>query len=179
MIKSKADYIEYLKADNEANHIGKSIHKKYMITWKYIKCLRKLEYVVNCKTGIIAKIEQSWFKFKLYKLSVKSGLTIPMNTFGKGLYIAHHGSVVVNPTARFGEYCVIQNGVNISNDVVGGNHIYLGAGAKLMIGVHLAHDIIVGANAVVTSDFTTPNIVVAGIPAKKISDEGFKNRQSI
>lgn len=115
----------------------------------------------------------------MYKLSVKSGLTIPANTFGKGLYIAHHGAVIVNPTARFGDYCVIQNGVNISEKVNGGNHIYLGTGAKILIGVCLPDDVIVGANAVVTKSVETPNVVVAGVPAKKISDNGYRNRLSV
>ena len=56
---------------------------------------------------------------------------------------------------------------------VGG--IYLGAGAKLLIGVHLADNIIVGANAVVTKSFEENNIVIAGIPAKKISNKGTKS----
>lgn len=53
--------------------------------------------------------------------------------------------------------------------------IYLGAGAKLLIGVHLADNIIVGANAVVTKSFFEQNIVIAGIPANKISDRGTKS----
>ena len=53
-----------------------------------------------------------------------------------------------------------------------GGGVYLGAGAKLLIGVHLADNIIVGANAVVTKSFKENNIVIAGIPAKKISNKG-------
>ena len=179
MISSKQDYKNYILADKKANHINDFYHNRLMITWKYLKCMRRLEYMVNCKHGFLAKISITWLKFRLYKLSVKSGLTIPANTFGKGLYIAHHGAVIVNPTARFGDYCVIQNGVNISEKVNGGNHIYLGTGAKILIGVCLPDDVIVGANAVVTKSVETPNIVVAGIPAKKISDNGYRNRLSV
>lgn len=53
--------------------------------------------------------------------------------------------------------------------------IYLGAGSKLLIGVNLADNIIVGANAVVTKSFNEPNIVLAGIPARKISEKGMKS----
>ena len=56
---------------------------------------------------------------------------------------------------------------------VGG--IYLGAGSKLLIGVNLADNIIVGANAVVTKSFNEPNIVLAGIPARKIYEKGMKS----
>ena len=44
-----------------------------------------------------------------------------------------------------------------------------------MIGVHLAENVIVGANAVVTKSFEEANIVIAGIPAKKISDKGMNS----
>ena len=179
MIQNKEEYKEFLESDKKANHITQNIHKRLMITWKYIKCMRKLEYISNCKLGIINKIIINYYKYKLYRLSVKSGITIPINTFGKGLYIAHHGAIVVNPSAHFGDNCVIQNGVNISEKVTGGNHIYLGAGAKLMIGVTIADNVIVGANAVVTKSIEETNIVVAGIPAKKISDKGFENRISV
>ena len=53
--------------------------------------------------------------------------------------------------------------------------IYLEAGSKIMIGVHLAENIIVGANAVVTKSVNEPNIVLAGIPARKISEKGMKS----
>ena len=41
-----------------------------------------------------------------------------------------------------------------------------------MIGVNIKTGTIVGANAVVTKSFDEENIVVAGIPAKKISNNG-------
>lgn len=53
--------------------------------------------------------------------------------------------------------------------------VYLGAGSKLLIGVNLADNIIVGTNAVVTKSFNELNIVIAGIPARKISDKGTKS----
>jgi serine O-acetyltransferase len=115
----------------------------------------------------------------LRRLSALTGITIPPNTFGYGVYIPHWGSIVVNGTARFGNNCVIQSGVNISENVVGGDHVYIGAGAKILSDVHIADDVIIGANAVVTKDISTPNVVVAGIPARIISNNGFKNRIKI
>lgn len=115
------------------------------------------------------------YRRRLLALSERLGITIGPNCFGKGLYIPHYGSIVVNGTAKFGDNCIIQNGVNVSEGVVCGGGIYLGAGAKLLIGVHLADNIIVGANAVVTKSFEENNIVIAGIPAKKISNKGTKS----
>ena len=48
-----------------------------------------------------------------------------------------------------------------------------------MIGVHIADYTIVGANAVVTKSFDEENVVLAGIPAKIISNKGYKNRTII
>ena len=109
----------------------------------------------------------------LYKLSIKTGITIGINSFDKGLYILHYGCIVVNGTARFGDNCVVQCGVNVSSDVIGGNHCYLGTGCKLMIRISIGNDTIVGANAVVTKSFDEDNIVIAGVPAEKISNKGF------
>lgn len=64
--------------------------------------------------------------------------------------------------------------------MIGCNEIYLGTGCKIMIGVQLNDGIIVGANAVVTKSFLEPNIVLAGIPAKKISNKGiYSGREKI
>lgn len=48
MIQSKADYKEYLKADEKANSF--SFPTKYVnVVRKYLRCLRKIEYLTNCK----------------------------------------------------------------------------------------------------------------------------------
>ncbi len=119
-------------------------------------------------------------KLILHRLSVKTGITIGPNTFGKGLRIPHYGCIVVNSSARFGSNCVVQCGVNISEGVKGGNHCYLGAGCKLMIDSRIGNDVIVGANAVVTKQFEDDNIVLAGVPAKILSHRGYADgRKSI
>lgn len=185
MIKSKQDYREYVAADNAANHVPGYCRCSMLCrilglyNVQYLRCLRRLEYVQNCKTGIVRKIESKLLGRRLRKLSVMTGITIPPHTFGKGLYIPHWGSIVVNGSARFGDHCVIQSGVNVSEGVTGGRHIYLSAGAKVLIGVHIADDVIVGANAVLTHDVPEPNVVVAGIPARKISDRGFRDRDKV
>ena len=61
----------------------------------------------------------------------------------------------------------------------GGQHCYLGAGAKILIGVHLGNHTIVGANAVVTKSFDEENVVLAGVPARIISHKGFKDRKNV
>ena len=75
--------------------------------FRYLRVLRKLEYAINTKH----KLLKIYYQNRLYKLSVKSGISIRPNNFGKGLRIPHYGTIVVNMSARFGDYCVVQCGV--------------------------------------------------------------------
>ena len=52
-----------------------------------------------------------------------------------------------------------------------GNRVFVGPGAKILGPVHLADDVAVGANAVVTKDLDDRAVAV-GIPAKVMSHEG-------
>lgn len=170
MIKNKKDYVDFLRADKKANKFGKLCFLSPI--YRYLRLLRMAEYYYNCNKLLKPLV---YFLFK--HESIKNGITIGLNCFGKGLYIPHYGCIVVNSNARFGADCVIQCGTNVSDKVVGGNHIYLGAGAKILTGVKIANDVIVGANAVVTKSIHEENTVWAGIPAKKISDKGFASNR--
>lgn len=180
MIQSKQDYKEYIEYDREANKIS-GIASKMRITWKYLKKLRRYEYALNClsQNNIFFRIYTYWCRYNFHNTSVKSGIQIPPNVFGKGLYIPHYGTIVVNSTSKFGDYCVIQAGVNISQNAKGGHHIYFGAGSKIMPNVNIASDVIIGANAVVTKNVDEENIVMGGVPAKKISSNGFRSNRKV
>lgn len=174
MIESKEDLMLYIKADKKANKFtGCKAHIN--VIYKYLKRLRITEYYVNSKKN---KLIITVSKFLLYRLSVKTGITIGLNCFGKGLYIPHYGYVVCNDTAIFGEYCILQCGVNISEGASGGNRIFFGTGAKIMKNVYVADNTIIGANSVVTKDILEKNCVVAGVPAKHISYDGMTSRNS-
>lgn len=108
------------------------------------------------------------------------GISISPNTkIGKGFYIGHFGGIVVNSNAIIGENCVIMQGVTIGASNRGstkgvptiGNHVYMGAGAKIIGNVRIGNYSAIGANAVVTKD-VPDYAVVGGIPAKVISLEG-------
>lgn len=169
MIESKKDFFDYVSADMKVNEIGNSPVKYLNVIYKYLYCLRKVAYLSNTNKN---KIRLKIWQLILNHYSVKTGITIGPNSFGKGLYLPHYGYVVVNSTARFGDNCVVQCGVNVSESVTGGDSVFLGTGSKLMIGVNIKTGTIVGANAVVTKSFDEENIVIAGIPAKKISNNG-------
>ena len=77
------------------------------IRFRYLRCLRRYEYVVNCKPTLFI-VRKQLLRLILSQLSVRSGIQIPINTFGKGLYLPHHGTIVVNETARFGDFVLFR-----------------------------------------------------------------------
>ena len=84
----------------------------------------------------------------------------PTAEIGPGLLISHGTGLVIGGAARIGEDALILHGVTVgslSPSRVGtmpviGDRAFLGAGAKIVGGVTLGDDVIVGPNAVVTED---------------------------
>jgi acetyltransferase-like isoleucine patch superfamily enzyme len=58
-----------------------------------------------------------------------------------------------------------------SRGIVLGENVWLGTGAKILDGVTIGRDVVVGANAVVTEDLPD-GVVAAGIPARVIRKRG-------
>ena len=186
MIKSKADYLYYLRCDKKAlNKTTKRPRFKHDIIWKFQILLRKCEYLENCKTGLFWQLISKIYKLRYVILSQKLGFSMGFNTFGPGLSIAHYGALVINNNARVGVNCRIHEGVTIgvSDDsyFTGGepeaapkigNNVFIATGAKIIGNVTIADGVAIGANAVVVKDISEPNITVGGVPAKKISDNG-------
>lgn len=182
MIKNKIDYNSYLDADLKALDISSSIFN-YLThdIWRFQRSLRTLEYYLNCKKGMVGKVVSKFLLLRHRKLGRKLGFSIPPNTFGKGLSIAHAGTIVVNSNARIGENCRIHVCVNIGADIRNGklapnigNNCYIGPGVKIYGGIRVGDNVAMGANAVVNKDFYS-NCTIVGVPAKKISDVGPTN----
>ncbi len=179
MIDSKETLKQYLEQDKLA--LGRRGDSKPRFfgdeIWKFEILLRKVEYYINCKSGLLATIVRKYYKFRFHNLSVKLGFSIPPNVFAEGLAIPHYGTIVVHANAKIGRNCRLQEGVNIGatsgshEAAVIGDNCFFGSGAKIIGAVKIADDVAVGAGAVVTKDITEPGTTWAGIPAKKISDK--------
>jgi serine O-acetyltransferase len=179
IIRSKADYEFYIKADKLA--LGKNYKIPRLIgddVWKFQRILRKVEYYNNCKKSLFYKLYLKYISFKYYTMSLKLGFSIPLNVFGPGLCIAHRGTIVVNKDVRVGENCRIHACTNIGSnrsDISApkiGNNVYIGPGAKIFGDIVIASNIAIGANSVVNKSFYEKGISIAGIPAKKINNKG-------
>ena len=179
MIDSKETLKRYLEQDKLA--LGRRGDSKPRLfgdeIWKFEILLRKVEYYINCKSGVFATIVRKYYKFRFHNLSVKLGFSIPPNVFAEGLAIPHYGTIVVHANAKIGRNCRLQEGVNIGatsgshEAAVIGDNCFFGSGAKIIGAVKIASDVAVGAGAVVTKDIAEPGTTWAGIPAKKISDK--------
>lgn len=174
MIQTKDDLILYLEEDRKA--LGLERKKPFFggdEIWKFEITLRKAEYYSNIATTGLGIILRKYYRLRLKKYSLRLGFSIPLNVFDYGLSIAHYGTICVNNKAHIGRYCRIHEGVTIGATGGGapsvGNNVFIGSGAKIMGEVTVADNIAIGANAVVTKSFNERGITLAGVPARKIS----------
>jgi serine O-acetyltransferase len=180
MIESKKDYRLYLERDRIA--LAQRRKKPRLFAdevWKFQRLLRRFEYCTNCRQSLLWKPYSLLLKLRFRRLSIRLGFDIPCNVFGPGLSIAHYGTIVVNGTARIGANCRIHAGVNIGTQAGHthlapkiGDNVYIGPGAKIFGPIEIESGIAIGANSVVNKSFKEPNISIAGVPARKISDKG-------
>lgn len=90
----------------------------------------------------------------------------------------HLGPILINGKARVGEDCVFHiNTALVAGGLDGGvphlgNHVIMGVGSVALGDIHIADNVAVGANALVNRSVEEENIAVAGVPAKKISNNG-------
>lgn len=100
---------------------------------------------------------------------------------GPGLAIGHFGNIIVNPSARIGANCNISPGVllgldfdKVTNRFVYptiGNRVSLGNGAKVLGGVEVSDDAMIGVLTVVTKN-VPPKAIVVGNPNRILNYNG-------
>ena len=97
---------------------------------------------------------------------------------GKGFTIVHGHDIVIGANSVIGDYCKIFNGVTLGNKNTEGfdisqpileNNVVVSTGAKILGGVNIGINSIIGANSVVIKDVPANSIAV-GIPAKVIKN---------
>jgi len=123
-------------------------------------------------------------KWLFLRLSRLLGFSIPENTLGRGVYLPHYGTIVVNSKAVVGDYCVLNSGVVIGRHPVSkrdvptlGVGVFVGPGAKVFGAISLASCSVIGANSVVTKDVSSQEFW-AGAPAtlkRSISESEYRN----
>lgn len=97
-------------------------------------------------------------------------LFICTKDIGGGLIIQHGFSTIIN-AKKIGKNCHIYQqvtiGYNGTKSPTIGDNVRICCGAKVIGGVHVGNNVVIGANAVVCKD-VPDNVVVVGVPAKII-----------
>ena len=179
MITSYDEFVRYLKEDGEAMKSKVMFPKFYHWMglgdkiWFFLYLTRRLEYLHNTKNGMLWKLPYLFYKYIRYRVALQLDFSIPINTLGSGVSIPHRGTIVINSGARLGKGCRIHVCTNIGAFKGGapkiGDGVYIGPGAKIFGDITIGDNISIGANAVVNKSFMTPNISIAGVPAKQIA----------
>ncbi len=112
------------------------------------------------------------------KIGRKRGIMISEKMpLGYGLYLSHGFGVVVNPSAVIGNNCTISQFTTIGavegKAAVVGDNVYIGPNVCLVENIMIGSFSIIAAGAVVVKDVPN-NSIVAGVPAKVISDSSSK-----
>jgi len=112
------------------------------------------------------------FRFFIERFNeITTGISIPAHAqIGKGIRIHHFGGIIIHSDVVIGEGCTIYQGVTIG-DLGGrggvphiGNHVLIGAGAKVLGAITVGDFCRIGANAVVLNPVPAGCLAV-GVPA--------------
>lgn len=176
MIKNKNDYKYYILEDRKRYHIrfiDKLIFNENYYIFKYLKTLRRLEYLTNTHLNVFKKVEYVFvfwnYKRKCFKYRIKIGI----NTCGPGLYLPHLGLIRVGTYAKIGCKCTIGPDVVIGtkdkfeNIATIGDNVEICLGAKIIGKVLIGDNAVIAPNSVVIKDVPA-NCIVSGVPASII-----------
>jgi serine O-acetyltransferase len=103
----------------------------------------------------------------------------PSARIGVGFFIDHGMGVVIGETAEIGDYVTLFQGVTLGGTgkergkrhPTLGNHVVVGAGAKILGGITIGDNVKIGANSVVLKNVTA-NSTVIGVPGRVIKSQG-------
>ena len=155
---------------------GKNSHR-LLVKLKYIFLVPGFTY-----TYFLRKSQSKWlgglYRILLRLTSYITHIQIPPQTqIGEGLYIAHFGSIIVNPDAVIGKNFCISAGTLVGNAMgkrkgvpIIGDNVYMSRNAIVIGNVKIGNDVLIAPGAFVNFDVPSNSIVI-GNPGKIIPRE--------
>jgi serine O-acetyltransferase len=141
--------------------------------FRYLFLLRKAAmYRRNSLPGI-------FYRLLLRKYSYKYGFQIPVSTqIGKGLYIGHFGTIIVNRRAKIGSNCNIGPGVTIGQENRGKrkgcptihDNVWIGINSVIVGNIEIGSNVLISPSSFVNFD-VPENSIIIGNPGKIIPRE--------
>ena len=127
----------------------------------------------NCRIPLLPRVISQLARW-LTGVEIHPGATI-----GAGFFIDHGMGVVIGETTEIGDYVTLFQGVTLGGTgkergkrhPTLGNHVVVGAGAKVLGGIRIGDNVKVGANAVVLRS-VPPNSTVVGNPGRIVKYDG-------
>lgn len=140
--------------------------------FKYIVLLRKTRYYSKHN-----RILYLLYRVLLRRCSTKYLFQVPYQAeIGKGFYIGHFGSVIINPLVKVGCNVSIATGTTIGQTNRGefkgvpqiGDYVWIGTNAVIVGGITIGNNVLIAPNAYVNRSIPDNSIAI-GNPAKIIS----------
>ena len=173
--EDKRVFDEYIKNNFKSSLFLKLTRDHIYEIRKYIVLLRKTQYYYCMKEKnkkFMNLFLYVLFTYRKNRIGNKLGFYIPASAeIGKGLLIYHHGEIIINGTAKIGDYakfhgnnCIGNSGNNVNAPIVGEN-VEFGFGASAIGNIKINNGTVIGAGAVVVHSTNKENQILAGIPA--------------
>jgi len=153
-------------------HVGKT---GLLAFWRCFLLVPGFRYTVVLRKGPRhRRYSPSWLFWKMLhrRYGWRYGYQVQFSTkIGKGLYLAHFGSMNVNGT--IGDNCNLGPRITIGRGISTrrqgwptiGNRVWIGAGAVVVGGISVGNNVLIAPNAFVNFD-VPDNSVVLGNPGK-------------
>lgn len=85
----------------------------------------------------------------------------------------HLGPILTNGNVKIGKDCALHINTSFVAQGASSGAPQLGDGVgSVVLGVYVANNVAIGANALVNKNVEEENIAIAGVPARKVSNNG-------
>lgn len=173
-LRKQQDKLKQSKGQKVLNVLSKNIQKSNL------RALYARFFDVSYQAHLlIFKMLKSKNKFMqeryFNKLQKKYSIWIsPKCVIGEGFHMMHLDGITIGSGTIIGKNCTIYHQVTIGNEKnkfpIIGDNVTIYAGAKVIGGIKIGNNAVIGANAVVIKD-VPDNAVAVGVPARIIKKE--------